>query len=66
MGKMLLTKSLTEKEFDVVDQWSEILAFIAYAIRCSHHSTLQKTPGQLGFGRDMLLHIRFNPDYKSI
>ena len=53
MGNMLKTKSLVEREFDVVDPWGEILASIAYAIRCSYHSTLQATPGQLVFGRDM-------------
>ena len=66
MGNMLKTKNLAEKESDVVDQWGEILASIAYAIRCSYHSTLQETPGKLVFGRDMLLNISFSPDYKSI
>ena len=66
MGSMLKTKNLTEREFDVVDPWGEILASIAYAIRCSYHRTLQATPGQLVFGRDMLLDISFSPDYKNI
>ena len=64
MGNMLKTKNLQEREFDVVDPWGEILASVAYAIRCSYHSTLQATPGQLVFGRDMLLDISFSPDYK--
>ena len=66
MGNMLKTKNLQEREFDVVDPWGEILASVAYAIRCRYHSTLQATPDQLVFGRDMLLDISFSPDYQSI
>ena len=46
--------------------WSPILASVAYAIRCSHHSTLNATLGQLVFGRDMLLNLKFKPNYKKL
>ena len=65
-GSMLKTHNLLEYIFDVVNPWSEILASIAYAVRCSYHSTLQATPGQLVFGRDMLLNIKFEPNYQTI
>jgi hypothetical protein len=63
---MLKTKDLVEVVFDVVDLWSEILASIAYAVRCSYHSTLKGTPGQLVFGRDMLLDLKYEPNYQQV
>lgn len=66
VGSMLKTKNLKEVQFDVVDPWSAILASVAYAVRCSFHSTLQATPGQLVFGRDMLLNIKFVPNYHKM
>ena len=67
IGSMLKTKDLVNVVFDVVDDpWSEILASIAFAVRCSHHSTLNATPaGQLVFGRDMLLDITYVPNYQN-
>ena len=63
---MLKTKDLVNIEFDELDMWSPILASVAYAIRCSHHSTLNATPGQLVFGRDMLLDLKFEPNYEQM
>ena len=63
---MLKTQDLKEKIFDSWKPWSKILASVAYAIRCSYHSTLQATPGQLVFGRDMLLNIGFEPNYEQV
>ena len=37
-----------------------------YAIRCTYHTTLQATPGQLVFGRDMILPITFKADWALI
>ena len=62
---VLKTKDLVNIEFDELDMWNPILASIAYAIRCSHHSTLKATPGQLVFGRDMLLDLKFEPNYQQ-
>ena len=66
VGSMLKTQDLKEQIFDAWKPWSEILASVAYAIRCSYHSTLQATPGQLVFGRDMLLNIGFEPNYEQV
>ncbi len=38
----------------------------AWAIRSTYHTTLQATPGQLVFGRDMLLSIPFRADWARI
>ena len=41
---------------------SEPLGSVAWAICSTHHTTLQATPGQLVFGRDMLLNLKFVAD----
>ena len=66
VGSMLKTKDLVNIEFDELDMWSPILASVAYAIRCSHHSTLNTTHGQLVFGRDMLLDLKFETNYEQM
>lgn len=42
------------------------LATVAWAIRSTYHTTLSASPGQLVFGRDMLLPIRFQIDWDLI
>ncbi|GFH50558.1 hypothetical protein CTEN210_07034 [Chaetoceros tenuissimus] len=64
-GNMLTSSDLMNQEFDIRDLWIPTLTSIAYAIRCSFHSTLQATPGQLVFGRDMLLDISYEHDYQA-
>jgi hypothetical protein len=63
---MMRTQDLKNQVFDYIDPWGEILANIAWAIRSSHHSTLNATPAQLVFGRDMLFNITHLVDWKSI
>ena len=63
---MLKTKDLVKVTFDAVDPWSEILAYIAYAVQCSYHSMLQATTGQLVFGQYMLLDIKSKLNYKEM
>ena len=63
---MLKTKDVANKIFDALDPWMESLSSIAYAVRCSYHSTLGATPGQLVFGPDMLLNISFKSNYRKI
>ena len=63
-GSMFNTEDLDNLMFDAFALWIEILASIAYALQCSYHSTLQATPGKLVFGRNMLLDINFQSNYK--
>ena len=56
---MLRTKNLQEYDFDDMNPWSELMGLVAWAICSTHHTTLQATPGQLVFGRDMLLNLKF-------
>ena len=63
---MLHTKNLEQYNFDDVDPWGELLASVAWAIRSTHHTTLQASPTQLVFGRDMLLDMKFIADWEAI
>jgi len=51
---------------DENDPWGGILAAAAFAMRSTYHTTLQATPGQLVFGRDMVLNIQHEADWTAI
>ena len=53
-------------DLDKHDPFGEILARIAWAIRSTYHTSLQASPGQLVFGRDMLLDIKHNTDWDKL
>jgi len=55
-------RPLTKEELT----FEPFLTACAYAIRCTYHTTLQATPGQLVFGRDMILPVKFNADWALI
>jgi hypothetical protein len=48
------------------DPWGPFLSSAAYAIRSTLHTTLKATPGQLVFGRDMVMPIKFMADWGAI
>lgn len=63
---MIKTKELDTLIFDYIDPWAEVLSSVAWAIRASYHSTLQATPAQLVFGRDMLFNMSKVINWKII
>ena len=66
LGNCLRTFELQKQELDAVNPWEPFLTATAYAIRSTYHTTLQATPGQLVFGRDMVLPMQFEADWASI
>ena len=44
------------------DPWAGILSTAAFAMRSTFHTTLSATPGQLVFGRDMVLNMTHQAD----
>jgi hypothetical protein len=52
--------------YDMDDAWGGILAAVAFALRSTYHTTLQVTPGQLVFGRDMVLNVQHLTDWTAI
>jgi hypothetical protein len=66
LANALKTFELQERELKENDPWSTFLASAAFAIRSTYHTTLQATPGQLVFGFDMLLPIKFKANWAEI
>ena len=66
VSSMLKTKDLANATFDAVAPWSDIFASMVYVVQCSYHSTLQATPRQLFFGRDILLDTNFQTNYREM
>ena len=66
INDMLRTNDLENHTFDPVDPWGELLANIAWALRSLTHSTLNATPGQLVFNRDMLFDLKYVADWDTI
>ena len=66
IGNMIRTFELEENYLDEDDPWKGILCATAFAIRATLHTTLQKTPAQLVFGRDMILNINHVANWEHI
>ena len=67
LGNQLRSFELEERELTKEELTFEpFLTACAYALRCTCHTTLRATPGQLVFGRDMILPIKFNADWALI
>ena len=62
INDMLRTKDLDNFTFDPADPWGDILANVAWALHSLTHSTLNATPGQLVFSRDMLFDLKHVAD----
>ena len=61
----MLTKNLSNRIFDYINPWGEIISSIVWAIRSLYHSTLKSPPAQLVFGRDMIFNMSEVVDWKT-
>jgi len=66
LGNMLRSYELEEQELDDDHPFDEVLNAAAWALRSTYHTVLNATPGQLVFGRDMLLPIQYKADWAAI
>jgi transposase InsO family protein len=66
LGNALRTAHMQDKDLDKRYPFDEFLSSAAYAIRCTYHTTLKATPGQLVFGRDMYFPTKFVADWARI
>ena len=62
----LATFELSKRELPDYDPFGSFISSAAWAIRSTYHTTLKATPGQLVFGRDMLLNVPFKADWAAI
>ena len=66
MGNMICTFQVQDVELDEQDPCTGILGVVTFATRATIHSTLTSTPSQLVFGRDTILNIHHEADWKLI
>jgi hypothetical protein len=66
LNDALITAEVYGGDLDEKDAWGPFLSSDAYAIRSTFHTTQKVTPGQLVFGRDMVLPIKFMADWGAI
>jgi hypothetical protein len=67
LGDLIRSFQLQDKPYyDPDDPWGGILVAVAFALRSMYHMTLQAMPGQLIFGRDMLLNVQHLTDLTAI
>ena len=67
IGNMIKTFEVYNREdLDQEDPWSGMLTAIMFGLRSTFHSTLKATPMQLVYGRDAILPIFHQADWKYI
>jgi transposase InsO family protein len=66
IGNIIRTFELQDNYLDEEDPWKGILSATAFAVRATYHTTLQKTPGQLVFGRDMIFNVQHAANWEYI
>jgi putative transposase len=67
LGNLIRSMELQDSPYyDPDDPWGGILAAASFAMRATYHTTLQATPGQLVFGRDMVLNTQHLADWTAI
>ena len=63
---MIRCKNVPDLDVNEEDPWTDILNSVAYAIRSTHHLTLDATPAQLVYGRDMIFPIQHEAEWNLI
>ena len=66
IGNILRTFNVNETVLDTNDPWSGILSATAFGIRNTVHTTLASTSAQIVFGRDSILNITHEANWKLI
>ena len=66
IGNMVRTFELEDNWLDEDDPWKGTLCATDFAVRATVHTTLQKTPAQSVFGRDMILNVNHVANWEHI
>jgi transposase InsO family protein len=66
LGNALRNFEIEKRELDDQNPWDEFLSSAAFAIRSTHHMTLEASPAQLVFQRDMFLPVKYVADWTQI
>ena len=63
---MFRTFKLEESELDEHNPWALFIADTCFTVRATSHTTMKASPGQLVFGRAMVLPIRYLADWEYL
>lgn len=66
IGNMIRSFNLDDADLDPNDPYGDLLASVAWAVRSTYHTTLEATPGQLVFGRDMIFDVEHQANWENI
>ncbi len=66
IGNIIRTFELQTNHLDEDNPWKGILSASAFAIRCTYHTTLHSSPGQLIFGRDLTFNFKHTSNWDVI
>ena len=66
IANIIRTFELQTNYLDEEDPWKGILSATAFAVQSTYHTTLQKSPGQLVFGQDMIFNIEHEANWEYI
>jgi len=66
IGNMIRSFQIGQIEINEEDPWTGVLAATMFATRATYHTTTQATPAQLVFGRDAILNIKFDANWRLI
>ncbi len=65
IGNMIRSIDMTNVSEGDDDPFAGIVSAVCWAIQSTYHTTLQATPGQLVFGRDMIFNIQHQADWQT-
>ena len=66
IGNIIRTFKINEMVLDDDNPWDGILATTMFALQATVHTTSQYTPAQLVFGRDSILNVKHEANWKII
>ena len=66
IGNIIRTMELYDQELDQEEPFRGVISATCFAIRSTVHTTTQYTPVQLVFGRDAILNIAHEANWKPI
>ena len=66
LANMLRAKNIANLQLNPDEPWTEVLASVAWEIRSTYHTTLEATPAQLVYGRDMIYPIQYIAEWDLI
>eukprot|EP00957_Ditylum_brightwellii_P071792 5457125-Ditylum_brightwellii.AAC.1 len=66
IGNMMRSFEVHDTNIDKKDPWTAILSAVRFATIVTVHTTMQSNPVQLVFGRDAILYVKHEANWKYI